>query len=67
MTRICGWSHPDLARLLKYEKISLFIDGTFRCVPKPFTQLMVIMTFDAGVCYFLQLFSLQEVIDYSQF
>lgn len=50
---MCGWAHPDLIRLLRYDRISLFIDGTFRCVPKPFSQLLVIMVYDAGnCCYF---------------
>ncbi|KUF97631.1 hypothetical protein AM588_10006770 [Phytophthora nicotianae] len=32
--RILGWAHPALKELLLYNSVSVFIDGTFRCVPR---------------------------------
>ncbi|GMF26720.1 unnamed protein product [Phytophthora lilii] len=37
MQRVIGFGHPDLALILRYMKINLFIDGTFSVVPKPFS------------------------------
>ena len=44
--RILIWGHPDLIWMLKRKKTSIFIDGTFYCVPKPFVQCIVIMMRD---------------------
>lgn len=50
--RIIGWAHPTLLQLLKYRRTTLFVDGTFRCVPRPFHQCVVIMCHDrASGCY----------------
>jgi hypothetical protein len=46
--RACGWANPKLIRLLKYPKCNLFIDCTFKCVPSPFYQCLIIMVFDHG-------------------
>jgi hypothetical protein len=50
-TRLAGWAHPQLVPLLKYEKLSLFIDGTFKCCPKEFSQLLIFMIYDAGMIF----------------
>lgn len=44
--RMLVWIHPDLLPILKRKKIDCFIDGTFRCVPKPFFQCIILMAFD---------------------
>ncbi|OWZ07807.1 hypothetical protein PHMEG_00019759 [Phytophthora megakarya] len=44
--RRIGWAHPELRRLLMYNGVSLFFDGTFRCVPIEFKQCMVLMVHD---------------------
>lgn len=51
LRRLLVWAHPDLLPILKRQGIAVFVDGTFRSVPKPFTQCIVIMAFDdeAGV------------------
>jgi len=52
LQRLIGWGHPVLIRLLTYNQTSLFIDGTFRCVPHPFYQCLVVMVHDRGSqCY----------------
>jgi hypothetical protein len=40
------WAHPDLLPILRRRGIAAFIDGTFRSVPKPYTQCIIIMCFD---------------------
>jgi MULE transposase domain len=49
LQRYIGFGHPDLTRLLRYPKITLFIDGTFKVCPKPFTQCLILMLHDASV------------------
>ncbi|KAK1928669.1 hypothetical protein P3T76_015772 [Phytophthora citrophthora] len=44
--RILGWAHPALKELLFYDSISLFVDGTFRCVPRGFHQCLILMVDD---------------------
>jgi cell shape-determining protein MreD len=34
---------------LWYPKITLFIDGTFSVVPKPFSQCLIVMAFELAV------------------
>ncbi|KAF1335834.1 Porphobilinogen deaminase, partial [Globisporangium splendens] len=46
LDRVIGWAHPALLNLLRYEKVTLFIDGTFRCVPPKFKQRVVVMLYD---------------------
>eukprot|EP00732_Lithocolla_globosa_P002794 Lithocolla_globosa_v1_NODE_1957_length_2240_cov_8.177117.p1 type:complete len:507 gc:universal NODE_1957_length_2240_cov_8.177117:586-2106(+) len=40
------WAHPSLVWYLKYPGSHAFFDGTFWCVPKPFTQALVCMVYD---------------------
>ena len=42
--RIIGFGHPELFALI-LESNELFIDGTFKIVPKPFYQVLVIMCY----------------------
>ncbi|ETP17508.1 hypothetical protein F441_08102, partial [Phytophthora nicotianae CJ01A1] len=44
--RILGWAHPALKELLLYNSVSVFIDGTFRCVPRGFYQCLIVMVDD---------------------
>jgi hypothetical protein len=44
--RIIGWTHPTLLQLLKYRQTALFNDGTFRCVPRPSHQCVVVIVHD---------------------
>jgi hypothetical protein len=44
--RILLWSHPDLFPMLKRAAIRMHIDGTFRCVPRPFTQCVIVLMHD---------------------
>jgi FLYWCH zinc finger domain len=37
--RVIGWANPALIRLLRYNQTSLFVDGTFKCVPSPFSSV----------------------------
>ena len=51
--RIMGFCHPELRSLLKYPHVQAFGDATFRCVPKPFKQLYIIMIYDQGTGVFV--------------
>jgi hypothetical protein len=44
--RILGWAHPAMKELLLYHGVSLFTDGTFRCVPRGFYQCLIVMVDD---------------------
>jgi hypothetical protein len=44
--RVMGWAHPTLKLLLKAQSSSLFFDGTFKCVPLPFMQCLILMVYD---------------------
>lgn len=37
--RLIGWSHPELMHLTKHAAIPVFIDCTFKCVPKGFSNV----------------------------
>ncbi|EGZ11310.1 hypothetical protein PHYSODRAFT_338030 [Phytophthora sojae] len=50
---IIGWAHPRLLELLRYPGIQLFIDGTFRSVPRSFHQCVVVMVQDAASRVFI--------------
>ncbi|KAK1941006.1 hypothetical protein P3T76_007712 [Phytophthora citrophthora] len=45
-TRLIGWAHPSLINLLRYHETTIFIDGTFRCVPRSYKQCVIIMVHD---------------------
>ncbi|RLN89199.1 hypothetical protein BBJ28_00025969 [Nothophytophthora sp. Chile5] len=47
--RFAGFGHPDLVRLPRYSGAAIFIDGTFKMVPRPFTQCLIVMVKDPGV------------------
>jgi hypothetical protein len=49
LRRFLGFGHPDLVRLLWYRGTALYIDGTFKMAPKPFTQCLVLMVRDPSV------------------
>ncbi|POM73590.1 Hypothetical protein PHPALM_9546 [Phytophthora palmivora] len=44
--RVVGWAHPELRNLLRFENLSWFMDGTFRCAPEGFKQCVSIMIYD---------------------
>ncbi|KAG3085615.1 hypothetical protein PC122_g9578 [Phytophthora cactorum] len=45
-TCLLGWAHPALVALLRYHGTTLFVDGTFRCVPQGYTQCVIFMVHD---------------------
>ncbi|KAK1940576.1 hypothetical protein P3T76_008027 [Phytophthora citrophthora] len=44
--RVLEWGHPALIRLLAYADVSVFIEGTFHCVPSEFCQCVLNMIYD---------------------
>lgn len=54
--RIIGWAHPVLINLLRYNGSTVFIDGTFRCVPAKFAQCVIIMVHDQASGLFVPVF-----------
>ncbi|RAW30873.1 hypothetical protein PC110_g12769 [Phytophthora cactorum] len=51
--KFLGFEHPDLIRLLRYTGTAFFIGGTFKMVPKPFSQYLILMwtsTFQRYTC-----------------
>ena len=55
MERIIGFGNPSLIRVLGGNK-RVFIDGTFKIVPKPFYQCLIIMVFDEQTDSFVPVF-----------
>ncbi|KAF4139035.1 hypothetical protein GN958_ATG11765, partial [Phytophthora infestans] len=45
--RLVGWSHPHLMDRMKQCQSSLFVDATYRCVPTPFYQLVIVLLYDS--------------------
>ncbi|EGZ20752.1 hypothetical protein PHYSODRAFT_496669, partial [Phytophthora sojae] len=45
-TRLIGWAHPSLINLLRYNGTTIFVDGTFRCVPPGYKQCVIFMVHD---------------------
>ena len=46
LCKIIIWGHPDLIPILKRRSIPLYLNATFKCVPNPFTQLLIMMAYD---------------------
>ena len=44
--RILVWSYPELVAILRRPGITVLIDATFRCIPKPYKQCIILMVFD---------------------
>jgi hypothetical protein len=40
------WAHPDLISIMRRHMTAIYIDCTFRCVPKPYTQCLIAMIYD---------------------
>ncbi|POM60737.1 Cleavage induced Hypothetical protein [Phytophthora palmivora] len=51
--RLIGWAHPALMDVLSAHSVTLFVDGTFRCVPNGFRQCVVVMAEDRARCLFV--------------
>lgn len=45
LSRMIGFGHPDLLFELRTGPYNLFLDCTFHCVPRGFTQLMIVMAY----------------------
>jgi len=45
MQRIIGWAHADLIFLTQGGPVNIFVDCTFRIVPKGIHQCIVIMIY----------------------
>ncbi|OWY92794.1 hypothetical protein PHMEG_00038055, partial [Phytophthora megakarya] len=56
LDRVNVWANPSLLNLLRYENITLFVDGTFRCMPDTFAQCVVIMVHDRGTKLYVPVF-----------
>lgn len=53
---IIGWGHPHFLLMARSGKLHYFIDGTFKCVPRDFKQLITILCFDERTKLFLPMF-----------
>lgn len=54
--RIIGWAHPMMMDLLKESRFNIFIDATFRCVPREFDQLLILMVYSKPRKYYFPCF-----------
>ncbi|OWZ17329.1 hypothetical protein PHMEG_0008754 [Phytophthora megakarya] len=56
--RLLGWAHPAFLNLLRYNNNNnnIFIDGTFRCVPRNYEQCVVFMVRDRASGMFVPVF-----------
>ncbi|KAH7468751.1 uncharacterized protein KRP23_11127 [Phytophthora ramorum] len=44
--RMFGFAHPELMRLMRYEGVTFFVDGTFKVTPRPFKQKLIVIIYD---------------------
>ena len=56
LQKLIGFGHPDLLHNLKYGPVHLFVDCTFSCVPKGFSQCLVIMAHDKSTSMYIPIF-----------
>lgn len=56
LQKLIGFAHPDLLCNLKHGPVHLFVDCTFSCVPKGFTQCLVIMAHDKSTSMYIPIF-----------
>ena len=56
LSRMIGWGHPKLLFVTKGGPLNMFIGCTFRCVPKGFYQLMVIMVYSTSHQMYIPIF-----------
>ena len=56
LQKIIGFAHPDLINIIKGGPVHLFIDCTFKCVPKGFSQCLVIMIYDYASSLYIPVF-----------
>ncbi|OQR82378.1 putative cleavage induced protein [Thraustotheca clavata] len=56
LERLIGWANPTLISLLRYNNITLFVDGTFRIVPRGFKLCVVLMVLDKGTQLYIPIF-----------
>ncbi|KAG2916481.1 hypothetical protein PC119_g18756 [Phytophthora cactorum] len=55
-TRLLGWAHPSLINLLRYHGTTLFVDGTFHCVPRGYKQCVIFMVHDRASGIFVPVY-----------
>lgn len=53
---LIGWGHPQALLMAKSGPMHFYIDGTFKCVPRGFKQLITILCFDDRTKLFMPLF-----------
>lgn len=56
MKRMIGFAHSELLMKAKQPRLNVFYDCTFKCVPSPFEQLMVMMIYDHLTSMYIPLF-----------
>eukprot|EP00474_Spongospora_subterranea_P006409 CRZ06867.1 hypothetical protein [Spongospora subterranea] len=54
--RVTGWGLPGLYCILRRSNVHVFIDATFRSVPAPFSQLLIVMAKDDDFDLYLPVF-----------
>ncbi len=56
MLRMMGWAHPSLFQYLTEPARNIFIDCTFRIVPRQFHQLLIIMVYSKSLKIYIPVF-----------
>jgi hypothetical protein len=56
LQKIIGWAHPDLIFLTAHGACNLFLDCTFKVVPKGFSQLLIVMVYSRAHCSYVPVF-----------
>ena len=51
-----GWAHPDLIFLLKGAPVNLFVDCTFKMVPRGFDQCLILMIYERATGLYIPIF-----------
>jgi hypothetical protein len=56
LERMMIWGNPDLMNIMSSPGLHLFIDCTFKCVPRGFFQCLIIMVFDSRTDVYVPVF-----------
>jgi hypothetical protein len=56
LQKVIGWAHPDLIFLTGHGRCNVFLDCTFKVVPKGFSQLLIVMIFSKAHNYYVPVY-----------
>jgi hypothetical protein len=54
--RMLGFGRPDLARILRHPRCTVFIDGKLKMAPPGFAQCLIVMCYDPSMDLYIPVF-----------